>query len=119
MNKKTIALLVAFVLCAAAIAFFGVRFSQESAAHQEAAARLEEAKAVNTRLEEEKTALSSDLAAETEAKTGVEMEALTGVTVALLTLYDMCKAIDKSMIISDVRLISKTGGKSGDYKIEG
>ena len=55
MNKKTIALLVAFVLCAAAIAFFGVRFSQESAAHQEAAARLEEAKAVfeNTRLTNE------------------------------------------------------------------
>lgn len=50
-----------------------------------------------------------------EAKTGVEMEALTGVSVALLTIYDMCKAIDKEMIISEIRLISKTGGKSGDY----
>ena len=48
--------------------------------------------------------------------TGVEMEALTAVSVALLTLYDMAKALDKSMIISDVRLLSKTGGKSGDYR---
>ena len=48
--------------------------------------------------------------------TGVEMEALTAVSVTLLTLYDMAKAMDKSMIISDVRLLSKTGGKSGDYR---
>ena len=48
--------------------------------------------------------------------TGVEMEALTAVTVTLLTLYDMAKALDKSMIISDIRLLSKTGGKSGDYR---
>jgi cyclic pyranopterin phosphate synthase len=48
-------------------------------------------------------------------KTGVEMEALTGVSVGLLTIYDMVKAIDKSMIISDVQLESKSGGKSGDY----
>ena len=47
--------------------------------------------------------------------TGVEMEALTAVSVALLTLYDMAKALDKSMIISDIRLLSKTGGKSGDW----
>ena len=47
-------------------------------------------------------------------KTGVEMEALTGTSVALLTIYDMCKAIDKQMIISDIRLIKKTGGKSGE-----
>ena len=45
-------------------------------------------------------------------KTGAEMEALTGVSVALLTVYDMCKAIDKSMIISDIKLYEKTGGKS-------
>lgn len=50
-----------------------------------------------------------------DGKTGVEMEALTGVSVALLTIYDMCKAIDKSMNISDIHLVSKTGGKSGDY----
>ena len=47
------------------------------------------------------------------AKTGVEMEALTAVSIAALTIYDMCKAIDKTMVISDVRLVSKTGGKTG------
>ena len=47
--------------------------------------------------------------------TGVEMEALTAVSVALLTLYDMAKALDKSMVISDIPLLSKTGGKSGDW----
>ena len=55
----------------------------------------------------------------TKAETGVEMEALTAVSVAALTIYDMCKAVDKGMIISDVRLESKTGGKSGDYFREG
>jgi len=49
------------------------------------------------------------------AKTGVEMEALTAVAVAALTVYDMCKAIDKTMEIGGVRLLSKTGGKSGDW----
>lgn len=49
------------------------------------------------------------------AKTGVEMEALTGVSTALLTIYDMCKAIDKGMVISDIHLVSKTGGKSMEY----
>ena len=48
-------------------------------------------------------------------KTGVEMEALTGVSVALLTIYDMCKAISKEMVITDVHLVSKSGGKSGDF----
>lgn len=48
-------------------------------------------------------------------KTGVEMEALTGVSVALLTIYDMCKSMDKGMEISDIRLLKKSGGKSGDY----
>ena len=51
-------------------------------------------------------------------KTGVEMEALTGVNVALLTIYDMCKAIDKSMVISDIHLVEKTGGKSGNFIFE-
>lgn len=50
------------------------------------------------------------------ARTGVEMEALTAVTVAALTVYDMGKAIDKSMVIEGVRLLSKTGGSSGDYE---
>ena len=48
-------------------------------------------------------------------KTGVEMEALTAVSIAALTIYDMCKAVDKSMVISDIRLLKKTGGKSGTY----
>ena len=51
----------------------------------------------------------------TNAQTGVEMEALTAVSVAALTVYDMCKALDKEITISDVRLERKTGGKSGDY----
>lgn len=53
--------------------------------------------------------------ARTDSKTGVEMEALTAVSVAALTIYDMCKAIDKAMAITDIRLESKTGGQSGDY----
>lgn len=53
------------------------------------------------------------------AKTGVEMEALTAVTIAALTIYDMCKAIDKGIIIEGVRLLEKTGGKSGDYRAPG
>ena len=51
----------------------------------------------------------------TEGKTGVEMEALTGVSVALLTIYDMCKAIDKRMVMEDIHLCEKQGGKSGDF----
>ena len=50
--------------------------------------------------------------------TGVEMEALTGVTVAALTLYDMCKAIDKGILIENIRLLRKSGGKSGDFFAE-
>lgn len=53
-----------------------------------------------------------------EEKTGVEMEALTACTVALLTIYDMCKAIDKRMEITDVHLLTKTGGKSGDFQCD-
>jgi cyclic pyranopterin phosphate synthase len=52
------------------------------------------------------------------ARTGVEMEALTAVSVAALTVYDMCKAIDRGMTISDIRLVHKSGGKSGTYKSE-
>jgi cyclic pyranopterin monophosphate synthase len=51
-------------------------------------------------------------------QTGVEMEALTAASVAALTLYDMCKAVDKAMVIETVRLLEKTGGKSGDFKSE-
>ena len=51
----------------------------------------------------------------TTGKTGVEMEALTGVQISLLTIYDMCKAIDKHMVMSEIHLVEKTGGKSGDF----
>ena len=54
--------------------------------------------------------------AKTNAQTGVEMEALTAVSAACLTLYDMLKAVDKSMVIEGIELVEKTGGKSGDYK---
>lgn len=49
-------------------------------------------------------------------KTGVEMEALNACTIAALTIYDMCKAVDKKMVISDIHLVEKKGGKSGDFK---
>lgn len=51
----------------------------------------------------------------TDGRTGVEMEALTGVSAALLTIYDMCKAIDRRMVIENIHLLEKTGGKSGDF----
>ena len=54
----------------------------------------------------------------TTGVTGVEMEALTGVSVALLTIYDMCKAIDKRMVLSEIHLLEKTGGKSGIFRFE-
>ncbi len=56
--------------------------------------------------------------AETDGKTGVEMEALTAASVAALTIYDMCKAVDRGMVISDVRLLHKEGGKSGTWTRE-
>jgi cyclic pyranopterin phosphate synthase len=55
----------------------------------------------------------------TAAPTGVEMEALTAVSVALLTIYDMCKAVDKNMVLGSIRLVEKLGGKSGHYKRAG
>lgn len=51
-------------------------------------------------------------------KTGVEMEALTAASVACLTIYDMAKAADRAMIISDIRVVEKSGGKSGDYRLQ-
>ena len=54
----------------------------------------------------------------TTGKTGVEMEALTAVAVAALTVYDMCKSVDRGMRIADIRLVEKSGGKSGTYKAE-
>jgi cyclic pyranopterin monophosphate synthase len=54
--------------------------------------------------------------AETTGPTGVEMEALTAVQVALLTIYDMCKAVDRGMVMGNIKLLQKSGGKSGDWK---
>ncbi len=71
---------------------------------------------VDVRAQLEETGIYLEAEAATAAPTGVEMEALTAVTVAALTIYDMCKATDKGMQITDVRLEEKTGGKSGTYK---
>lgn len=62
-----------------------------------------------------KQAIRVTCTVETEGKTGVEVEALNGVNVTLLTIYDMCKAIDKSMYMEDLHLVSKSGGKSGNF----
>ena len=71
---------------------------------------------VSFSIDEEAGVITAFCTAVTDGKTGVEMEALTGVSVALLTIYDMCKAIDKRMMISDIHLVEKTGGKSGDFR---
>ena len=68
---------------------------------------------VQARVEE--TGISLEAEVSTNAQTGVEMEALTAVSVAALTIYDMCKALEKGITITDIRLESKTGGKSGDW----
>lgn len=68
---------------------------------------------------EEEKSITAISQVKLSGQTGVEMEALTGVNVALLTIYDMCKAIDKNMVISDIHLVEKTGGKSGRFKFEG
>jgi len=71
------------------------------------------------RIDEENCRVLVEARVRTTGKTGVEMEALTGVAVAALTIYDMCKAVDKDMVIGDIRLIEKSGGKSGLYQREG
>ena len=74
---------------------------------------------VDVRAELQDTSVYLEAEVTTRAQTGVEMEALTAVSVAALTVYDMCKALDKAMTITEVRLELKTGGKSGDYRREG
>jgi len=61
--------------------------------------------------------IACTVTAETVGKTGVEMEALTGVSVALLTIYDMCKAVDRGMTMGDIRLLEKQGGRSGHWRL--
>lgn len=73
---------------------------------------------VNFEIEESSNSVTCQARTETRSQTGVEMEALTAVQVALLTIYDMCKAIDRSMEMSGIRLLAKSGGKSGDWKVE-
>ena len=70
---------------------------------------------VDFELSPEENRITAYCTVKCQGKTGVEMEALTGVTTALLTIYDMCKAIDKRMEITDIHLVEKTGGKSGEF----
>ena len=70
---------------------------------------------VDFTINEEENYIEASCTVKTDGKTGVEMEALTGVQIALLTIYDMCKAINKKMIITDVHLLAKSGGKSGEF----
>jgi cyclic pyranopterin monophosphate synthase len=67
-------------------------------------------------LDRKTSSIRCQVQAETTGPTGVEMEALTAVQVALLTIYDMCKAVDRGMVMGDVKLLEKSGGKSGEWK---
>lgn len=75
--------------------------------------------AVNVDFAFEEDAVRATATASLTGKTGVEMEAVTATTIALVTIYDMAKALDKAMVIEDVRLIEKRGGKSGHWRAEG
>jgi cyclic pyranopterin monophosphate synthase len=72
--------------------------------------------AVDFAFDVERSAVAIEVTAETLGRTGVEMEALTAAAIGLLTIYDMCKAVDRGMRIEDVRLLEKAGGKSGHFK---
>lgn len=73
---------------------------------------------VEFQLDAAASAITCQVTAETVGKTGVEMEALTAVQIGLLTIYDMCKAVDRGMVIGEVRLLEKQGGKSGLWRAE-
>ncbi len=70
---------------------------------------------IDFQLDEENSKVIIYGSVKTTGKTGVEMEALTAVSIAALTIYDMCKAVDKRMVIENIHLVSKTGGKSGEF----
>lgn len=70
---------------------------------------------VQFEIDEDANEIHCTVTAETYGRTGVEMEALTATSIALLTIYDMCKAVDRGMSIGSIRLLEKTGGKSGDW----
>jgi len=72
--------------------------------------------AVDFAFDEKDSAVSIEVVAETLDRTGVEMEALTAASIGLLTIYDMCKAVDRGMRIDNVRLLEKSGGRSGRYR---
>jgi len=74
--------------------------------------------AIDFVLDDEKNEIMAKCLVRATDKTGVEMEALMGASIALLTIYDMCKAVDKTMVISDICLLEKHGGKSGTFKRE-
>ena len=71
---------------------------------------------VNITCDERRNAVDIVASCRVSGRTGVEMEALHAVSVAALTIYDMCKAVDRGMKITDIRLIQKSGGKSGEYR---
>ena len=75
--------------------------------------------AVKLELDAAESLLRCTAQVETLGRTGVEMEALTAVQVGLLTVYDMCKAVDRGMVMGDIRLLRKSGGKSGEWLAEG
>ena len=70
---------------------------------------------VDFEIDENKKEIKAVSTVKTTGKTGVEMEALTAVNITLLTIYDMCKAVDKGMVINNIHLVEKNGGKSGDF----
>ena len=70
---------------------------------------------VDFRIDVKQSKIFATTTVKSEGKTGVEIESLIGVEISLMTIYDMCKYLDRAMIINDVKLISKTGGKSGDF----
>jgi cyclic pyranopterin phosphate synthase len=74
--------------------------------------------AVEFAIDAANNAIDCEVIAQTVGRTGVEMEAMTAATVAMLTIYDMCKAVDRGMVIEQVRLLEKSGGKSGHWKAE-
>lgn len=70
---------------------------------------------VSFKINDQESKIEIEATVKNTGQTGVEMEALTGVSIAALTIYDMCKAAEKSMVIGDICLVSKSGGKSGNY----
>jgi cyclic pyranopterin monophosphate synthase len=74
---------------------------------------------VDFEIDEAGSSVLCSVQAETLGQTGVEMEALTGVQIGLLTIYDMCKAVDRGMVMGEIRVLEKQGGKSGDWRAPG